>query len=225
MLPSVYLQKVKRVMHSALRILVNSAQYEVNHAALYSLKILNDLLQFMKAEDSYIQATSTLIVSLLIRAENAHLVRSNSESGAVRYLLERLEAELYREDCDRIEWASTTLLKALSNIALNDTNKAILVHDGLLPILRRFLVEGDLEEKLLAATLVWSLSFQDDNKYLILADQALIKTLKDLSEKGVEELKVKATGALYQLEITQERICRVAERQTEPDSETSGNGI
>lgn len=200
-------------MHSLLGVLVNAAQYETNHAAFNSLRLTNDLLRCMTSPDGHVRTTATLTVSLLINEDNAHLVRSSSYRGVVRALLEKLDSSVKPVVQDHIVWTPSTLLKGLSKVALNDTNKAILVYDGILPILAHFLLKGDKEEKLLAADLTWSLTFQEDNKYLMQEEETLINALRDYSRGEECELKIKAMGALCQLEITQERVCRLLDAQ------------
>ena len=217
-------QRKHNIVISAISILLNSAQCEVNHSALYSLRILNDLLQFTKASDTKIKGVATMAMAFLIREENAHLLHSSSKSGVIQFLLDRLEATMYKDDHRADGFACSELLGGLLHVALNDANKVILVYDGILPILSHVLQNGSQLEKMLAADLTWSLSFQPDNKYSIQGEAGLIEALDDLACKGEGELKVKAKGALCQLEITRDRIYRVLERQAKEHRENSETG-
>lgn len=213
------LQKIKHIALSSLTILASSAQCEANHSALNNIRVLNDLLQFSKVSDPKIKSVATLTTCFLIHEENAHLVRTSAKSGVMHFLLKKLETGIYSDNHTADGFTCAQLLDGLSRMALNDTNKAILVYDGILPILSRVLIKGNPQEQLLATHLIWSLTFQDDNKYYIHGEQTLMEALRDLSENGEDELKVKVKGMLFQLDLTRDRIHRVLERRTQKDAE------
>lgn len=220
------LQKINSIVTSSLVILLNCAQCEANHTALYNLRVINDLLQFTKASDPQIKSVSTLATCFLVNEENAHLVVTSAESGVMRYLLKKFETASYNMgDRAGVALSITELLRGLMSMALSDMNKTILVYDGILPILSRVLVNRNLEEKLLATDLIWSLTFQEDNKYYIQGEHALMEALHDLSENGEDGLKVKVKGVLCQLEITRDRIRRVLEAQPPQGSYEGDKGM
>lgn len=207
------LQKKQDLLRASINILFNCSQYDSNRQAMSSLRLVNDLLQFSKAEihNQHIKTSAILTTAFLVNEDNAHLIRADSRSGVIRYILDKLEDTLFSTNHRSGGFSTIELLKSLCRVAMNDANKVILVYDGILPILVPLLEGGSAEEKTWACRIVWMLAFVDDNKRAIRDDEALMDALR--KTQMCAEVSAMAQGALFELEKSQDRINRALERQ------------
>ena len=180
-----------------------------------SLRLVNDLLQFSKGdmENQHIKTSAVLTTAFLVNEDNAHLIRADSKSGVIRFILDKLEDTLFSKTHRSGGFSTQELLKSLCRVAMNDANKVILVYDGILGLLSPLLEGGSLEEKQWCCKILWMLAFVEDNKRAIRDEERLLAALEGARVSDHQGLKSLAQGALFELEKSQDRINRALERQ------------
>ena len=219
-------QKCLDIVKASINILFNCSQFDCNRLALKSLRLINDLLQFSKVDidNQHIKTSAILTIAFLVDEENAHLIRADSSSGVIRFILEKLENTVFSVDNRAGGFSTVELLRSTCRIAMNDANKIVLVYDGILPLLTRLLNESGREEKIWATKILWMCAFMEDNKYAMKENLHLMEALEKLTENGDEELSKMGSGAIFELEKTADRINRALERQVRSPARHSSRG-
>ena len=166
-----------------------------------------------------------MTTAFLVNEDNAHLIRADSKSGVIRFILEKLEDTLFAKDHRSGGFSTLELLKSLCRVAMNDANKIILVYDGILTNISPLLEGEESEEKRWASKMVWMLAFVEDNKRAIRENERLVNALEKLARADDGgEVRSLAQGALFELEKTQDRINRALERQVRSPAHRAHRG-
>lgn len=214
------LQRCLDVVKATLNILFNCSQYDSNRVALNGLRVVNDLLQFTKADvqPQQLKTSAMLTIAFLIDEENCHLIHMDSKCGVVRFILDKLESTQYSPEHRSGGFSTLELLRCIYRVAMNDANKVILVYDGVLSVLSAIMCRKQdtsqhKEEQLLTARIVWCLAFVEDNRHIMMMEQDLVDCMRANADSDNTQLAQCCQGALFELEKTAERLMRALERQ------------
>ena len=176
----------------------------------------------MEIKNQQLKTSAILTIAFLIDEENSHLIHMDSKCGVMKFVLEKLENTLYTPDSRSGGFSTLELLKCIYRVAMNDANKIILVYDGILTTLSALMKSNKEEEKELTAKVIWSLAFVEDNRHVIMNEQELVDTLRQIAEGSNSKLSLNCQGALFELEKTQDRINRALERQCQSPARAAG---
>ncbi|XP_048728503.2 uncharacterized protein LOC125646315 [Ostrea edulis] len=154
-----------------------------------------------KYEDNQMVVAKGIIVLsyLLIESEKDDSILENEVLGfIIQILSQAVESE---ERVSRRHGMSVQeILQGINNLSVNDKNKEELVKRKSLPIFVKILKEKrDQEEVLQTLTIIWRISFLDQNFPKLISDADLVSVIESLQFDKHERIRHSATGALWEM--------------------------
>ncbi|XP_041480874.1 uncharacterized protein LOC121428360 [Lytechinus variegatus] len=193
-----------------------------------------DILQiFVQSENTSIQADAFLALSYIVDKSEVHKISLNEP--CLNFILLALESAMSAQDWeDAFGYSTLELLQGLNQLAINDSNKLLIVNLGGKEILERILTgKGSSdEEKLWAARGVWQMAFKEENKVKIRKSTTTIEALKRIEETTDHcDVKEACAGALFVInevsdidgEFKAPTHTRKDQREVSPGKETDGH--
>ena len=174
------------------------------------------LLYFAKKKDREIAAISLLTLAYLVDENTNHLI--SADRKLLRFIITLLDEAWLSEDRKSNGFHAKELAEGLSHLAINDDNKKILGHIGVIPVLIPVIKTSNEDEERASATrALWMLAFDDNNKKKILQEEGAMDILHQLQHSKNSEVQKAAAGALWELEG---KTARRSERM-----ESTGNHV
>ena len=128
------------------------------------IDILQNCSQTVNLE---IQPRAFLALSYIIDKSEAHKISLNEP--CLKFLLLTLQSAMSGPNRKSSGYSVLEILQGLNQLAINDSNKLLIVELGGIDVLERVLVEegSNDKEKNWAAQGIWQLSFKEENKVTI----------------------------------------------------------
>lgn len=124
----------------------NVIRYDETRDYFIKINRLVDIIKpFLTIDEKSIQLMSIFSLAYVAREDRAELFRSNS--SIIRYAVKSLEEVVHnrQENCDN-EWTAYELARGIGRLAVNDSNKKLLVENGALNPLHRLTLSEDEDE-------------------------------------------------------------------------------
>ncbi|XP_064597655.1 uncharacterized protein LOC135464094 [Liolophura sinensis] len=175
----------------------NSSSVDSAYKRLRELDYTTILLPYLTVDVDRFKMSSILSLANLVDEEESALINTSVE--AVKFLLVRLGKALQDSGRRNMGWSAKELAHGVAKLATNDNNKKMLVREGALPLLLKLSYVENEEEQQEAVKALWALSFDDENKDLIIQEPGLIDRLVQLEKSPGVEVRKAAQGVLWTL--------------------------
>ena len=162
------------------------------------------LLTWATTKGAHFGTESILCLAYLIDEQNNHLIEN--QKGIIQFLVDTLDAALNSTDRKSFNFSASELAAGLSQLASNDTNKRTLGACGAVKTLVKMIdTVKDKEEERSAATALWILAFDEQNKILIKREERALRLLHTLAKSSNSKVQKAAAGVLWEIEGRQAR--------------------
>ncbi|XP_072168197.1 uncharacterized protein [Diadema setosum] len=160
-----------------------------------------DLLQELSTSSYLIVRAKAFIVVAYV-AKISEIEKLETNEACMKFMLGMLEEALEYEDhmAKRYRFSARETLQGICQLAMNDSNKRLIMELGGLPLIGRMLQDKfSDEEKEIAATTIWQLAFVEENKERVRQEQDIIKSLMVLKNSDSPTIRDSCTGALWEI--------------------------
>ncbi|KAK6960558.1 hypothetical protein BgiMline_035771 [Biomphalaria glabrata] len=181
-----------------LSIVHNCGALKENLQRLRELNVIQTVLPYLDSQHESHRLTVLAILADLINEEEAELLCA--DVTLFQFILKSLDKALSTESHKNLGWSAQELTRAVKQLARNDANKEILVHEGCLPILVKLLDIGTEVELHEAIHCLWALSFNLKNKKRMMEEPELVdKVYKGYQTADNGSLRQAFQGVLWSL--------------------------
>ncbi|XP_046358633.2 uncharacterized protein LOC124136687 [Haliotis rufescens] len=171
---------------TAVGIMYNCAQNHATRQKYRELDAVDILLPFLKAKSTKVKLTTLLVLTHIVdEAKNKVL---SADVSVFDFLIDMIK-KAWEDPHHRCIQGTTffsarELLNGLTALAKNDDNKRLLMEKGVLKTLKTILKGGSEVEQEEAIGCIRELSFNDQNKSILNADEGVMDVLKEKEASG-----------------------------------------
>ncbi|XP_071504382.1 uncharacterized protein [Diadema antillarum] len=151
---------------------------------------------------SYLIVRSKAFIVVAYVAKKSEIEKLETNEACMKFMLKMLEEALgYKNHVTKkYGFSALETLQGICQLAMNDSNKRLIMELGGLPLIGRMLQDKfSDEEKEIAATTIWQLAFVDENKERVRQEQDIIKALMVLKNNDSPTIRDSCTGALWEI--------------------------
>ncbi|XP_077984869.1 uncharacterized protein LOC144439456 [Glandiceps talaboti] len=195
-----YLRSLLATLHNIIRNCLDNRGYFRDAGAVPLLQ------HYLGMENILYRTYALLTLSYIVNEDENDKINTGTENLEffVRLLKSAVEAENHRST-EHSSFHVTELMAGMIKLAVNDSNKVRFVDQGVLPHLVKLLQPNcTIKEQRLAATLLWTLAFYEDNKNKIRNEKRCIEGLERLQRSPDAGLSAACSGALWELKQKEE---------------------
>ncbi|KAH9492545.1 hypothetical protein Btru_025773 [Bulinus truncatus] len=180
-----------------LSIVHNCGALKENVPRLRELNVIKTVLPYLESQIETHRLTVIAILADLVNEEEAELL--GAHVSVFKFLLKTLENALMAESHKNLGWSVQELTRAVKQLARNDANKEILVHEGCLPLIIKILDDGSIVEIYEAVHCLWALSFNVENTKRMVEEPLLVEKVYKGYQITDGSLKHAFHGVLWSL--------------------------
>ncbi|XP_046545315.1 uncharacterized protein LOC124255443 [Haliotis rubra] len=174
------------IFDTAVGIMYNCAQNHVTRQKYRELNAVDTLLPFLKAKSTKVKLTTLLVLTHIVdEAKNKVLSADVTVFDFLIDMIKKAWEDVHHRCVQGTTFFSAReLLNSLTALAKNDDNKRLLMEKGVLKTLKTILKGGTEVEQEEALGCIRELSFNDENKSILNADEGVMDVLKEKLSSG-----------------------------------------
>ncbi|XP_072022129.1 uncharacterized protein [Amphiura filiformis] len=196
--------KSTRVLFGLLSILHNSIRHDAcaeNRSIYRQAGAVELLKKWVHSSEMVLKVESLLVLAYITNEAQSELL--GKDNDAVKFLVDMLQKAVKSRDHNVSVRSSTfsasEILKGLSHLVLNDSNKKVVFKSGGVTTINRMLKSDfTAEEQCLAAGTLWKLAFDDTVKQSDEIKESL-RGLKPLTTSDNHDLRTTSRSAIWQI--------------------------
>ncbi|XP_067664453.1 uncharacterized protein [Haliotis asinina] len=171
---------------TAIGIMYNCAQNHVTRQKYRELNAVDTLLPFLKAKSTKVKLTTLLVLTHIVdEVKNKALSADVTVFDFLIDMIKKAWEDVHHRCVQGTTFFSAReLLNGLTALAKNDDNKRLLMEKGVLKTLKSILKGGTEVEQEEALGCIRELSFNDENKSILNADEGVMDVLKEKENSG-----------------------------------------
>ena len=192
------------VIKDGMNALYALSRSSVNKTKIHKSSGVSILTPYLNSDDVFLQARSLLILANIVDETEGE--RIDDEYGTIKLIINFIYEALTNEETKFI-WKQGNLkyffylrdlLVGLDRLSVIDTNKSRIIEAAGLSALSEILEKGNPDNQLLAAKIVWNLTF-DPKCQQAIRESPLLPVLEKYCYHGNKDVRVKVKGALWKL--------------------------
>lgn len=209
-------ERRKQIVQASLVVLYNLSREDRNTACMLSDEEWSVILQYKDGKDEYLKAISVMILAFLSDEKTEGI---KGEEDTTIYMLKLLKEAKQDSSRRKQGFSCTELIEGLNRLALNDSNKHVILENDGIELLMEFIMSEEPSEPEAAAQCLWTLAFDPLNSVQARLEKH-VSTLEDVFKLcDSEDMKKAVNGILRTLESTNEPSSQVG-----IDSKVKGGG-
>ncbi|XP_064596636.1 uncharacterized protein LOC135463305 [Liolophura sinensis] len=185
----------QRMTGTLLDISNNTSNADKGRKKLRELGFMQILKPFLQLKDEGLKLTAFVCLATLVDEKESGMLHGSV--SLVSFLLNVLSKALKHPTRRNHGWSARELTQAVTKLARSDVNKKLLVKEGALPLLLELCNAQNKEEQREAVNALWALSFDDENKELIIQEPGMMKRLMELGKSSDADVKKSALGIMW----------------------------
>ncbi|XP_077995347.1 uncharacterized protein LOC144448881 [Glandiceps talaboti] len=201
---------VGKLLEAVVGAIANCARFPINHPYLTEVDTVARLEAVSTSQDIDIQIGVILTTAHLIDDHDTYATRLTAQTGrSVKFIIQQLSEALHsdsRRAGDDVTYSALELAQGLYRLSLNDSNKVILVYEGVIPLIQIMMTTGNINEQREGARLAHQLAFNAENCREMRENYKFMTALTKLTTGTNTDVEGAATNALFQINKDYGRI-------------------
>ncbi|XP_070553379.1 uncharacterized protein [Ptychodera flava] len=190
-------EKRRELVSSAIHVLHNCAKATENKQVYRDIRAIERIAPFMKSKDMSLAMGAMLTLSYVIEDHKVDLLAADEEMIAftLDILKQTLTNPRLKAIAETLIFSALEITTGLGNIAVNDTNKDLIVKLGGVPLLIELLAKDRPDVQESAANALWTLAQANKHRRKISSVPGAITTLTSLCQNTNAAVKQAAERA------------------------------